>query len=226
MAPNASTNVTQDPAAADARLVSGRPSSGIARAATYAFLGASADALPLPFVSDPLVARVRGALLHDFAAAHGVSLSPEARTILAGASAREDAQSMGQKAATFVGVRLALRLLRRLGPIWAIWPLRQAARTLLLAHLFDRYLDVVRKERAVRVDAGEARRVRQAIDGALGHAFTMQVPAEVEAGAVDDQRDQWTALVDGVLGAAAGLPNRMLRRLEAAFDDLLAKADG
>jgi len=211
---------------AGARAVALRRSSGPTRAVAYAFLGASADAVPLPFVTDALVTRVRGALLHDFAAARGLSLTPEARAVLAGPSHGEDSRGIARTAASFVALRLAFRLLGRVGPVWALWPLRQAGRTLLLGHLFDRYLDAVRIERAVRIDAEEARRVRRAIDGAFAHAFSMQAPADVEAGAVDDQRDTWTALVDGVLGKAAGLPDRMLRRLEAAFDDLLAKADG
>ncbi|HEY4014861.1 MAG TPA: hypothetical protein VGM06_16070 [Polyangiaceae bacterium] len=224
-APTTRSTLAQEPGA-DARAVTLRRSSGPARAATYAFLGASADALPLPFVTEALVTRVRGALLHDAVSARGLSLTPEARAALAGPTEREDARGMARTAASFVALRLAFRLLGRLGPVWALWPLRQAGRTLLLGHLFDRYLDAVRTERAVRIDAEEARRVRRAIDGAVLHAFSMNLPPGQETGAVDDQRDTWTALVDGVLGTAAGVPDRILRRLEAAFDELLVKADG
>ena len=107
-----------------------------------------------------------------------------------------------------------------------LWPVRNALQTYVLGHLFDRYLEIGRTERAVRVDAGEARRVRQAIDGALARAITVEAPAGSEPTAIDDQRDAITAFVDGMLGLAAGVPSRLVLRLDAAFDDLLAHGDG
>ena len=62
----------------------------------------------------------------------------------------------------FVGVRLAMRLLGRVGPVRPPPPQRRAA--VVLRRLCDRYLQHGRTERAVRVDAAEARRVRKAID--------------------------------------------------------------
>ena len=107
-----------------------------------------------------------------------------------------------------------------------VWPLRNALQTFVLGHLFDRYLELGRTERAVRIDAGEARRVRQAIDGALARALTVEAPPEEEPTVIDDQRDALTSLVDGLLGLVAGVPGRILGRLDAAFDDLLAHGDG
>src|SRR5260370_8272133 len=53
------------------------------RVSVYAALGASAGAVPLPWVPDVLVRRVRGALVHDLAVHHGVSLTRNAPQALA-----------------------------------------------------------------------------------------------------------------------------------------------
>jgi hypothetical protein len=126
----------------------------------------------------------------------------------------------------FLGLRLAGRALTRVGPLWVIWPARNALQTWALGHLFDRYLELGRFERAVRIDAGEARRVRQAVDGALARALTVEPPADEEPTVIDDQRDAGTAFIDGLIGLVAGVPGRLVGRLDAAFDDLLAHADG
>jgi hypothetical protein len=120
-----------------------------------------------------------------------------------------------------VGTRIALRALTGLGPAGLVWPLRGALQVFLLGHLFDRYIELERTERAVRIDVREARRIRAAIDGALVRALTVEAPATIEPAAVDDQRDTVTVFTDAVLGLAAGLPGRAMQRLEAAFDDLV-----
>jgi hypothetical protein len=126
----------------------------------------------------------------------------------------------------FVGLRLAGRALTRIGPLRLLWPARNALQTWALGHLFDRYLELGRIERAVRIDAGEARRVRQAVDGALARALTVEAPADDEPTVIDDQRDAGTAFVDGLIGLVAGVPARLVGRLDAAFDDLLAHGEG
>jgi hypothetical protein len=195
------------------------------RLGVYTFLGASVAALPLPWVPDSLLRRIRGALVHDFAVRHGLSLTPEARAIFAEPSGPDGPRGLGSQALRYVGVRLAVRALARFGPVAAIWPLRDALRTYALGHLFHRYLDVSRSARAVRIDAEEARRVRSAVDGALARSITVEAsPAEKQA-AIDDQRDAMTAFIDGVLGLVAGVPDRLVGRLDAAFDELLARAD-
>jgi hypothetical protein len=193
----------------------------------YAALGAIAGALPVPWVPDALLARLRGALAHELAARHGVSLTPEAREVLAepgGASTH--APTMTTQALRFLGVRLLSRALARFGPFGLLWPAREAMRVGVFGHLFGRYLDQSRVERAIRVDRDEARRVRRAIDGAVVRAFSVGAPPRREAATIDDQRDPGTALVDGLIGVAADLPSRLTARLEAAFDELLASADG
>jgi hypothetical protein len=125
-----------------------------------------------------------------------------------------------------VGWRVAARTLTRFGPLGLVWPLRHALQTYALGHLFGRYLDVARTEGAIRVDADEALRVRRAIDGALARALTVETTPMEEPTVVDDQRDPGTALVDGVISLTAGVPARLVRRLDAAFDELIAQAHG
>jgi len=60
----------------------------------------------------------------------------------------------------------------------------------------------------------------------LARAITVQVVPTEEPTAIDDQRDPTTALIDAMLGLAAGVPERLLRRLDAAFDELVAQTDG
>ena len=196
------------------------------RLGVYAALGATAGAVPLPWVPDALARRVRGALVHDVAARHGLTLSRDAREVLADPSGSEGPRSLLAQALRFVGAKIALRAVTGLGPIGAIWPARSALQTYVLGHLFDRYLDVARTERTGRIEQDEARRVRLAIDSAIIRAVTVVTAPAPDAARVDDDRDTTTAFVDGLLGAAAGLPERLLRRIEAAFDDLLLQSNG
>jgi hypothetical protein len=196
------------------------------RLAIYAALGGAIGALPLPWVPESLLRRVRGALAHDVAVHRRVSLTKEARAALADPSGPDGLRGLAAQALRFVGIRLAGRALARLGPFALLWPLRQALRTYVLGHLFDRYLERGRAERAVRVDLDEARRVRRAIDGALMRAITIEGPPATEPTVIDEQRDAMTALIDGLIGVTAGLPDRLVSRLDAAFDDLIRSVDG
>jgi hypothetical protein len=194
------------------------------RLGTYTALAASAAALPLPWLPDSLLHRVRGALVHDVAAHHGLSLTPEAREALAQPSA-DGPRGFASQALRFLGVRFAIRAMARFGPVAFLWPLRHALRTFVLGHLFSRYLSAGRAERAVRIDIAEARRVRRAIEGAMARALTVEASTTSEPTRIDDQRDAATAVVDTLLGLAAGIPDRLIRRLDAAFDDLLLNSN-
>lgn len=198
-----------------------RPTVERARLGVYAAMGASVGAVPLPWLPGSLAKRVRGALLHDIAVRHGVSLTPEARVALADPAGLEAPRGWIEQGLRFVGVRLAARTLTRFGPIGMVWPLRDAVRTFALGHLFDRYLATLRTERAVRIDVDEARQVRRAIDGAFARAITLAPEPVEEPTPVDDQRDAMTALVDGLFSLAAGVPDRLVRRLDLAFDELV-----
>jgi hypothetical protein len=191
------------------------------RVSVYAALGASAGAVPLPWVPDVLVRRVRGALVHDLAVHHGVSLTRHAREALAEPSGSPGGRSLIGQAFRFVGTRLAVRSLTALGPIGLFWPMQSALQTYVLGRLFERYLSLWRTERAVRIDGEEARRVRGAIDGALMRSMGVAVEALPEPTSMDDDRDLATAVIDGLLALAAGIPARLTRRLDAAFDDVI-----
>lgn len=217
--------MTYDPA--DARTVASvRSPVDRGRIGVYAALGASVSAVPLPWLPDSLVRRVRGALVHDVAVRHGLSLTRDARDVLAEPSGPDGPRSLLSQAARFMGARVAAKTFARLGFLGALWPMRDALRTFVLGHLFDRYVEIARVERAVRIDASEARRVRQAIDGALARALTVEPSPQPEPAPIDDQRDAMTALLDGLIGLAAGVPARLVHRLDAAFDDLLGHAPG
>jgi hypothetical protein len=219
------TNLTTDDPV-DRLPTSARAPVDSGRLGVYTALGASVASLPLPWIPDALARRVRGALVHDVAVRRGLSLTPEARDLLAEPSGLDRRRGVIAQALRFFGVKLAARLFTRFGPIGMVWPAQYALRTFALGHLFDRYLERARAERAVRIDIDEARHVRRAIDGALARAITVQVAPVEEPTVIDDQRDPTTALVDALLGIAAGVPERLLRRLEVAFDELLAHADG
>jgi hypothetical protein len=196
------------------------------RLSVYTAIGASVSAIPLPWVPDSLARRVRGALVHDIAVRYGLSLTREGREVLCEPGGLDGARGLVAQTVRFVALRFAARVMAGVGPVSLVWPARSALQTYALGHLFDRYLGLSRVERAVRIDAGEARRVRQAVDGALHRALTIEVPPSQMPTVVDDQRDPTTAFVDELLGLAAGLPGRLVARLDAAFDERLAHADG
>jgi len=208
------------------RLEKSRPPLEPGRLGVYTALGATVAAVPFPWVPEALARRVRGALVHDIAVRHGLSLTPEARALLAETTAPDTRRGALSQAMRFLGMKLAGRWLSRLGPVAMIWPVDYALRTYVLGRLFDRYLTRFRTETAVRVDVGEARRVRIAADSALLRALTVQMAPAEEPTPVDDQRDPTTALVDAFIGMAAGVPDRLARRLDVAFDELLARSDG
>jgi hypothetical protein len=192
-------------------------STGPGRLGVYTALGALTGLVPLPFIPDTLARRVRGALVHDIAARHGLSLSIEARAIFASTSGPDAPRGVLRQAATFV----AKKLLARVGPIALLSPARDALGTYVLGYLFDRYVELVRTDRSVRIDVEEARRVRIAIDRALVHAFTAAPLREDLATAPEELRDSTTQLTDGVLQLVASLPETVVRHLDAAFDELL-----
>ena len=188
----------------------------------YATLGGLTGVVPLPWVPDALARRIRGSLVHEVASRHGLSLAVDARAVLAEPSGPEGPRGFLKTAARFI----TMKLLARVGPIGFIPPVRDALETFVLGYLFDRYLELARSERAVRIDVDEARRVRQAIDRALVHALSSEAQDERVAVAPEELRDRLTQLVDGVLAVTAGAPSWLVRRLDAAFDELLPHARG
>jgi len=196
-----------------------RPQFGGGRLGTYTFLGAASGIVPLPWVPDAIVRRIRGALVHDLVARHGLSLTPEARAVLTDPGGGTGAKGYFRQGAVFA----ATRILGRLGPFALVSPVRTALGTFVLGHLLSRYLENARSAGSIRIEVDEARRVRRAIDQALLYAVTtdgkshepMPIPA-------DDLRDSSTQVIDGVLISIASLPGWLTKRLDAAFDETLA----
>jgi hypothetical protein len=197
-----------------------RPQFGGGRLGTYTMLGAVSGVVPLPWVPDAMVRRVRGALLQDLTARHGLSLTPEAREILVEPGGAEGPQSYMKQGMTFA----ITRVLGRIGPLAMLGPVRTALGTFVLGHLFERYLDTARRLRSIRIDAEEARRIRRAIDQSLIYALTTEGTRSRENAPFgpEDLRDSTTQVVDGVLISLASAPGWLVRRLDAAFDETLA----
>lgn len=198
----------------------GRSQLGGGRLGTYTVLGAVCGIVPLPWIPDATVRRVRGALVHDLTSRHGLSLTHEARTILVEPNGTEGPRGFLKQGATFA----ISRVLGRVGPFAFIPPVRSALGTYVLGHLLQRYLETARTVRAVRIDVEEARRVRRAIDQALIYALTTEANGSREDApfAPEDLRNNGEQLVDGVLISIASMPGWLVRRLDAAFDEVLS----
>ncbi len=198
-----------------------RPTVAPGRLGTYTMLGAAAGTVPLPWIPDVVARRIRGALAQDVAGRHGLSLTPEARAIFAEPSGSEGPRGLVRQATQYV----AGKLLARIGPFALLSPVRAAVSTFALGHLFHRYLASARTDRSVRIDIEEARRVRRAIERAMldGIAGSGVPEAEAPGNAPEELRDQTTQLVDGLIMATAGLPGWLVRRLDAAFDEVLRR---
>ncbi len=191
----------------------------------FAVFGAAAGTLPLPWLPDALGRRVRGALVQDLAARHGVSLSAAARQVLAEPSSGGSANKPGAlgQALSY----LARKLLMRFGPLAMLPPLRAGLATYVLGHLLDRYLGTpgVRDAGAV-LEGPEAERLREAVDRAIIRVASPEAALDWPgvAASPEDVRDDVTRAIDGVLATVATVPSWLLHRLDAAFDDALAEA--
>ena len=192
---------------------------GPSRIGVYTALGSLTGVVPLPWLPDAVVRRIRGALIHEIASRHGLSLTPEARRILANTTGVEGPRGLLAEAVVFASTKI----LGRLGPLALLAPIRNGVNTFLVGHLFQRYLETARHGRAVRIDAEEARRIRRAIDQAVLYVFTTEADGEKFQipRAPEDLRDGTTQLIDSVLISVANLPAWLVRRVEIAFDELL-----
>ncbi len=194
---------------------------GPSRIGVYTVLGTLSGVVPLPWLPEAAVRQIRGTLAHEVATRHGLSLTPEARRILANTSGVEGPRGMLAEAFMFASTKV----LGRFGPLGVLSPVRFGVTTFLLGHLFQRYLETVRRDRSVRVDAEEARKIRRALDLAILYVFTTEVDRdkfEIPR-ASEDLRDGTTQLLDSVLISLANLPAWLVRRVEASFDDLIVK---
>lgn len=197
----------------------GRPQLGGGRLGTYTMLGAATGVVPLPWLPEVVARRIRGALVHDLTSRHGVSITPEARAALV----EPEKEKERFRRYFEQGAKFALtQLLGRIGPFGIVGPVRSALTTFVLGHLLQRYLDGGRRSRTVRIDYEEARALREAIDAALVLALTTDAHGrERPAFAPEDLRDSTTQVIDGVFITLASAPDWLVRRLDAAFDEVL-----
>jgi len=189
------------------------------RLSIMALIGLAAGAMPLPFVPGAVLKRVRGALVHDVAARHGLSLTEEARREMA-----EPSRTAKNGALLATVAFIARRTLRRFGILGVIPPLAAWLEVYALGLLFDRYLERVRASQALRIHDGEAKLVRKAIDSAISRALSPRLdlpPRQGMSEPSEELRPFSTRLFDGVLLATAAIPDHLRRRLEAAFDAVL-----
>jgi hypothetical protein len=193
------------------------------RLAVLTALAAAATAVPLPILPDKLLSRVRGAIAHDVLARHGLSLTTDAREVFAEPDFDPRAAAMLRKGAEFA-VR---RLVGRLGPVALLGSAARAVEVFALGHLLDRYAAKVRETGAVRVQPDEARRVRVLVNRALLRAISpsLRPTSQTNPAGVEDLRDEFTRWSDTLILTGASLPSYVVRRLEAAFDEIVAEGD-
>jgi len=192
-----------------------------ARVSVMALIGMIAGAVPLPFLPAVVLKRIRGALAHDVATRYGLCLTQEARVELASASRTAQGGAFVTTVAFF-----ARRTLRRLGAIAVLPPITAWFEVYALGVLFDRYLCRMRSSQSLRIHESEAKRVRAAIDIAVSRALSPKLeaaPRDPLHEPTEELRDFPTRLLDGILLAAAAVPDLVKRRLETAFDLALAE---
>jgi hypothetical protein len=184
-----------------------------------ALLGLVAGAVPMPILPGAALRRVRGALVHDIAARHGLSLTEEGRKEISEPSRVARSGALLTTIAFF-----ARRTFRRFGVLGVVPPISAWLEVYALGLLFDRYLLRVRSSQTLRIHGAEAKLVRKAIDTALSRALSPKLelkPRQGEVEPAEELRSFSTRLIDGILLAAAALPDHLQRRLETAFDDVL-----
>lgn len=190
------------------------------RLAILSGFAVAASAVPIPFVPERLVSTVRGAVVQDVAARHGLSLTRDARLALSEARGETPARLLAKRV---LGL-LSKTVLKRVGPLGVLTATATSLEVFALGHLFERWVEEHRGSRSVRVHEAEARRVRALIDRATVHALSPDLKAKQLPGGqpVEDLRDEMTKYVDAVLLATAGLPGWVVRRLESSFDEVVA----
>src|SRR5690606_20145313 len=145
------------------------PSSG--RLAILTGLSLAARTIPLPFVPDRVVARIRGAIAQDVASRYGLSLTSDARRILAVPSHESPLRDVLKGTLGF----LSKTIFKKLSPFAVVLSASAAVETFALGHLFERYLDRHRGTKAVRIHHDEARELRRLIDMSLVRALSPSV---------------------------------------------------
>ena len=192
------------------------------RLAVMTAYAVAATAIPVPFIPDRVIVMVRGAVVHDVMARHGLSLTSDARAVLA------EPDSETRTRLIHAAESVARRLLRRLRPLGVLTAATRGIELYALGLLLERYVTKVRAHGAVRMHLEEARLVRDAIDRAVVRALSpaLRPSLTTQGEGVEDLRDELTRWIDALLLTSAALPSYLERRLEAAFDEVVEQMPG
>lgn len=195
------------------------PASG--RLAILTGMSFAASAIPVPFIPERIILQIRGAIVQDIAARHGLSLTSDGRRALAEASHESPMRDVLKRG---VGI-LSKTFIKKLSPLTKLFTVSAAAEVYVMGHLFDRYLERHRGSKAVRIHVDEARAVRKLIDAATVRALSpsLRPDAMPLLPPVEDLRDEFTRWIDTVILMSAGLPSYIERRLDSAFDAVIAE---
>lgn len=171
--------------------------------------------IPLPMIPDRMLNRIRGAVVQDTVARHGLSITTDARLLLVQSGGDQPLLRRAAEA-------LTIELLRRLTPVGIVTAAVRGLEAYALGLLLDRYLTRFRRTSIVRIQADEALRIRDAIDRAVRRALSPSLRARLTlgTGGADDLRDDLTRWIDVALLTGATVPEYVDRRLEAAFDEI------
>src|SRR5262249_21385523 len=90
------------------------PSSG--RLAVLTAMAIASGGIPIPFVPDRVLFRIRGAVAQDVVSRYGLSLTSDAREILASPNSEKRSTALVRKAVELV----TTQIFKRLGPLGAI----------------------------------------------------------------------------------------------------------
>jgi hypothetical protein len=198
----------------------------------YAAAAGLAGAIPVPLLDGVLSELARGAAMRRVAKRHGVSLTPDARAILAGPGAFGPTSSER-------GRLLKTALATVLAPFRIAARIEDALGTLFAAVLLDHFLRRPDRPRGAALTEAEARRVRAAIERSIataGFDVIKTVPVGlwrvVQNGVTSmvrvdqESRSPLERLVDAILDSAADAPDELVDTLIHHFEEALADDGG
>jgi len=226
-----------DEALEESTEVQRRPGTPLARQAgasvtVYAAVTGLAGAVPVPMLDGVLSELSRGAAMRRVARRHGVSLTPDARAVLAG-------PGTVHATSTERGRLLKAALASVLAPFRVAARLEDALGTMLAAVLLDHFLRRADRPDGVTLTEAEARRVRSATEAAISAAGFDAIKT-IPLGLWSILKDAFDALlrvdaegrsplerfVDEVLDGLAEAPNDLVDTLTLHFDEALAREEG
>lgn len=197
----------------------------------YATITGLAGAVPVPMLDSVLSELSRGAAMRRVAKRHGVTLTPDARAVLA---------SPGTVRATSTerGRLLKAALSSLLAPFRIAARLEDAVGTLFAAVLLDHFLRRSDRPDGATLTEAEARQVRAATELAIsGAGFDALKSAPLGLWAIlkdaldalmrpdPEGRSPLERFVDEVLDGLADAPNDLVDTLTLHFDEALARGE-